>query len=50
LKERHKVQRLGWFGSRKVTPLGQGYNAPPVPEPEPLPPARIEVMVFVPQK
>jgi phospholipid/cholesterol/gamma-HCH transport system substrate-binding protein len=50
LKERHKVNRLGWFSSRKVTPLGQGYNPPPAPEPTPLPPARVEVMVFVPQK
>jgi phospholipid/cholesterol/gamma-HCH transport system substrate-binding protein len=50
LKDRHGVHRMGWFGTRKVTPLGQGYNPPPAPEPEPLPPGRVEVMVFVPQK
>jgi phospholipid/cholesterol/gamma-HCH transport system substrate-binding protein len=49
LKRQHKVHRMGWFSSRKVTALGQGIQAPPVPEKEPLPPARVEVIVFVPQ-
>jgi phospholipid/cholesterol/gamma-HCH transport system substrate-binding protein len=49
LKEAHSVHKLGWFSSRKVTPLGQGVNPPPVPEKESLPPARVEVLVFVPQ-
>lgn len=49
LKEQHSVQKLSWFSSRRVTPLGCGTDPPPLPESEPLPPARIEVLVFVPQ-
>lgn len=49
LKRQHSVQKMGWFSSRKVTTLGQGANAPPAPERDPLPPARVEVIVFVPQ-
>lgn len=49
LKREHSIQKTGWFSSRKVTALGQGVNAPPAPERDPLPPARIEVIVFVPQ-
>jgi phospholipid/cholesterol/gamma-HCH transport system substrate-binding protein len=49
LEENHKVQKLGWFSSRKVIPLGMGDRPPPRPEKEPLPPARVEVLVFVPQ-
>ncbi|MBY0231758.1 MAG: hypothetical protein K2W96_20925, partial [Gemmataceae bacterium] len=53
LKTKHRAQKLGdwgWFsGSRKVTPLGQGGAAPPLPEESPLPPARVEVLLFVPQ-
>lgn len=49
LKKQHSIQKMGWFSSRKVTPLGQGIHPPPVPERESLPPARIEVLVFVPQ-
>ena len=40
---------MGWFSSRKVTPLGQGLKPPPLPETDPLPTARVEVLVFVPQ-
>ena len=43
------AHRLGWFSSRKVTPLGQGMQRPPELELEPLPAARIEVVVFIPQ-
>jgi outer membrane protein OmpA-like peptidoglycan-associated protein len=43
------AHRLGWFSSRKVTPLGQGFSPPPEPEREPVPAARIEIVVFVPQ-
>jgi phospholipid/cholesterol/gamma-HCH transport system substrate-binding protein len=50
LKRQHSIQKMGWFSSRKVTALGQGVNPPPAPETDPLPPARIEVIVFVPQK
>ena len=49
LKRQHSVQKMGWFTSRKVTALGQGVNPPPAPERDPLPPARVEVLVFVPQ-
>jgi phospholipid/cholesterol/gamma-HCH transport system substrate-binding protein len=49
LKAQHAVQKMGWFSSRKVTPLGMGVVPPPLPEAEPLPPARVEVLVFVPQ-
>ena len=49
LKGQHAVQKMGWFTSRKVAPLGLGTSAPPLPEKEPLPPARVEVLVFVPQ-
>jgi phospholipid/cholesterol/gamma-HCH transport system substrate-binding protein len=50
LKSQYAVQRMGWFSSRKVTPLGMGVAPPPLPEAEPLPPARVEVLVFVPQE
>jgi phospholipid/cholesterol/gamma-HCH transport system substrate-binding protein len=49
LKRQHSIQKMGWFSSRKVVALGQGVNPPPAPERDPLPPARIEVQVFVPQ-
>jgi phospholipid/cholesterol/gamma-HCH transport system substrate-binding protein len=49
LKREHGVEKMGWFSSRKVTALGQGFLPPPQPESEALPPARIEVIVFVPQ-
>jgi hypothetical protein len=49
LKEQHAIQKMGWFSSRKVTSLGMGTNPPPEPEKEQLPPARVEVVVFVPQ-
>jgi phospholipid/cholesterol/gamma-HCH transport system substrate-binding protein len=49
LKERHSVQKIGWFRWRKVTALGLGTASPPLPENEPLPPSRVEVLVFVPQ-
>jgi hypothetical protein len=49
LKNQHSVQKMGWFSSRRVDAVGLGASPPPVPEKEPLPPARIEVLVFVPQ-
>jgi phospholipid/cholesterol/gamma-HCH transport system substrate-binding protein len=49
LKSRHKAQKLGWFSSRKVIPLGLGTSLPPLPQKDPLPPDRVEVLVFVPQ-
>lgn len=54
LKEKHRAHKMGgwgWFsGNRKVTPLGMGSNRPPQPESAAAPPARVEVLVFVPQK
>jgi phospholipid/cholesterol/gamma-HCH transport system substrate-binding protein len=50
LKTQLAAQKMGWFSSRKVTPLGMGVLPPPEPEAEPLPPARVEVLVFVPQE
>jgi phospholipid/cholesterol/gamma-HCH transport system substrate-binding protein len=49
LKSHHSIQKMGWFTSRKVVPLGLGTNAPPQPEAEQLPASRVEVLVFVPQ-
>ena len=49
LKGHHAVQKMGWFQSRNVTALGLGTTPPPLPEAEPLPPSRIEVLVFVPR-
>ena len=49
LKNKHAVQKMGWFSSRKVTALGCGTNPSPVNDSEPLPSARVEVIVFVPQ-
>jgi phospholipid/cholesterol/gamma-HCH transport system substrate-binding protein len=49
LKKQHSIQKMGWFTSRKVTALGQGVNSPPTNERDPLPAARVEVLVFVPQ-
>jgi phospholipid/cholesterol/gamma-HCH transport system substrate-binding protein len=49
LKKKHAAHKLGWWSSRKVAALGMGTQSPPAPEREPLPPARVEVVVFVPQ-
>jgi phospholipid/cholesterol/gamma-HCH transport system substrate-binding protein len=49
LKNKHKIHKMGWFTSRKVIPLGQGTQPPPVAERDPVPPSRVEVVVFVPQ-
>jgi phospholipid/cholesterol/gamma-HCH transport system substrate-binding protein len=50
LKTNHRVHRTGfWFWSnRSVRSIGVGANPSPVRETESLPPARIEVLVFVP--
>jgi phospholipid/cholesterol/gamma-HCH transport system substrate-binding protein len=49
LKNHHAIQKMGWFSSRKVVPLGMGIQDPPYQEKETLPSARVEVLVFVPQ-
>jgi phospholipid/cholesterol/gamma-HCH transport system substrate-binding protein len=48
LKTKQSIQKLGWFSSRKVTPLGLGVEAPPMPESESLPPDRLEIQIFTP--
>jgi phospholipid/cholesterol/gamma-HCH transport system substrate-binding protein len=48
LKDSHKVHKLGWIRSRDVKPIGLGTDPPPDNETG-LPPARVELIVFVPQ-
>jgi hypothetical protein len=51
LKDRHSVQKAGWVTWRDVTALGLGTDRYPGEEKDSkLPPARVEVLVFVPQK
>jgi ABC-type transporter Mla subunit MlaD len=47
LKNTHKVHKVGWVRSRDVTPIGLGTDPPPDREAG-LPPARVELIVFVP--
>lgn len=46
LKKFHKIHKLGVISTRKVTALGRG-NQPPPKSTQKLPPARVEVLVFV---
>jgi phospholipid/cholesterol/gamma-HCH transport system substrate-binding protein len=48
LQDEAGAHKLGWWSRRKVTAIGMGTRPTPATEPEPLPPARIEVIVFVP--
>jgi hypothetical protein len=50
LRGQHGVQRTGfwWWSNRPVRSIGCGADPSPVPETEPLPPARVELIVFVP--
>jgi phospholipid/cholesterol/gamma-HCH transport system substrate-binding protein len=48
LKARQGVQKIGWFSTRKVTPLGLGVEPSPMPESDPLPPDRLEIQIFTP--
>jgi len=51
LKDHHSVQKAGWVTWRDITPLGLGTDPYPGEERDvQLPAARIEVLVFVPQK
>jgi ABC-type transporter Mla subunit MlaD len=58
LKSQYRIHKIGsWFNpvsERKVTPLGMGTTPPPEAEPadeaKSLPAARVEIIVFVPQK
>jgi phospholipid/cholesterol/gamma-HCH transport system substrate-binding protein len=49
LKANQKIHKLGMLRWRDVKALGLGTDPPIVPETEPLPAARVEVIVFVPQ-
>jgi phospholipid/cholesterol/gamma-HCH transport system substrate-binding protein len=50
LRGQHRIHRTGWWwwSTRGVRSVGCGSNPSPVPESEPLPPARLELIVFVP--
>jgi phospholipid/cholesterol/gamma-HCH transport system substrate-binding protein len=52
LTSKHRIHRMGfwWWSNRSVKAVGCGTHPPPVPETAQLPPARLEVVVFVPQK
>ena len=51
LKDHHSVQKAGWVTWRDVTPLGLGIDPYPGEEKDTtLPAARVELLVFVPQK
>lgn len=45
----HGVHKMGYVTRRKVTPVGQGFDPSPVVEKDPLPAARVEVILFVPR-
>jgi phospholipid/cholesterol/gamma-HCH transport system substrate-binding protein len=49
LTREHRVQKMSWVSSRKVTPLGLGVDASPIQDGDAVPADRIEVLVFVPQ-
>ncbi|MBL8797155.1 MAG: MCE family protein [Planctomycetia bacterium] len=49
LKDQHAVQKMSWLTRRDVTPIGLGINPPPMPEKDPLPAPRVEVLVFIPR-
>jgi phospholipid/cholesterol/gamma-HCH transport system substrate-binding protein len=51
LRDHHTIQKAGWITWRDVTALGLGTDSFPGESPEEhLPPGRIEILVFVPQK
>jgi hypothetical protein len=52
LKSQHQVHRTGWWwwSTRPIRAIGCGNTPSPIPESETLPVARVELMVFVPQK
>lgn len=43
------VHKMGWVTRRKMTPLGMGTAESPVVETAPLPPSRVEVIMFTPR-
>jgi phospholipid/cholesterol/gamma-HCH transport system substrate-binding protein len=51
LKDHHSIQKAGWMSWRDITALGLGTDPYPGEDKDAkLPPARVEVLVFVPQK
>jgi ABC-type transporter Mla subunit MlaD len=48
LRDSHKVHKIGWWRSRPVKPIGLGIDPPPDNETG-LPPARVELIVFIPE-
>jgi phospholipid/cholesterol/gamma-HCH transport system substrate-binding protein len=52
LRSAHEVHRTGWWwwSTRSVRSIGCGNNPTPVPETEKMAAARVELIVFVPQK
>ncbi len=51
LKDHHSIQKAGWVSWRDITPLGLGIEPYPGADRDAkFPPARVEVLVFVPQK
>ncbi len=51
LKNSHAIHKTGWWwwARRTVRAVGCGAQPSPVPEREPLPAARVEILVFIPQ-
>jgi phospholipid/cholesterol/gamma-HCH transport system substrate-binding protein len=52
LKDHHSVHKMGWLSTRPVKALGMGVKPPPAESgrDDTSPPARVEVLVFVPRK
>jgi phospholipid/cholesterol/gamma-HCH transport system substrate-binding protein len=52
LKGQHQVHRTGWWwwSTRSVRSIGCGNTPSPIPDSDKLPAARVELIVFVPQK
>ncbi len=49
LRDHLRAHRVHWLSSRKIVVLGMGYAPPPIPEREPLPPHRTEILLFRPR-
>ena len=49
LRSEHRVHRLSFWSSRSVKAVGVGVHPPEIPDNEVLPPARVELLVFVPE-
>ncbi|HEV3144434.1 MAG TPA: MlaD family protein [Gemmataceae bacterium] len=49
LRENVRAERISWYSSRKITPIGMGTNPPLLPETEPMSPGRTEIQIFLPR-